>query len=384
MSNFSYLWNTPAVQAGCAQLATSVEATLEEAIAIQQVAAPTFAERERARLMVQRFEALGLNDVEMDAEGNVYGRLPGREAGAGVLVSAHLDTVFPAQTDLTVQRKGNRVYGPGIGDNSMGTAGLLRLAMVLSEHTPRRDVWFVANVCEEGLGNLKGMWTVVRRLQPKIGAVVVLEGGMYGSVIHKAIGVHRRRLTVTTDGGHSWSDFGTPSAIHELCRIGAVLAGMKVSKKPRTSYNLGVIEGGTSINTIAATATALLDLRSEEPKGLRQLTDKVDRILLQARRKGVDVRSEVIGERPAGVISLKHPLVQAALASLKWVGHDDPQPRMGSTDANVPLSMGIPAVCIGITVGKNPHRLDEYIELAPLKEGLQHCYLTILVALEYV
>ena len=384
MSDFTSLWKTPAVRAGCAQLAESVEATAQEAIAIQQVAAPTFAEHERARFMLARFELLGLSDVEMDAEGNVYGRLRGRETGAGVLVSAHLDTVFPAHTDLTVRREGDRIYGPGIGDNSMATAGLLRLAALLGEQTPRRDVWVVANVCEEGLGNLKGMWTVMRRLQPKIGAVVVLEGGTYGSVIHQAIGVHRRRLTVTTDGGHSWSDFGTPSAIHELCRVGAALAGMKVPKKPRTSYNLGMIEGGTSINTIAATATALLDLRSEVPKGLQKLTDKVDRILVQVRRKGVELHSEVIGERPAGLISLKHPLVQAALSSLDWVGHDDPQPRMASTDANVPLSMGIPTVCIGVTVGQNAHRLDEYIELTPLKNGLQHCYLTILAALELV
>ncbi len=384
MSDFTYLWNRPAVQAGCARLADRVEATVQEAIAIQQVAAPTFAERERARFMLGRFNALGLSDVEMDAEGNVYGRLRGREAGAGVLVSAHLDTVFPAQTDLTVRRERNRIYGPGIGDNSMATAGLLAFAALLGQQTPRRDVWLVANVCEEGLGNLKGMWTVVRRLQPKIGAVVVLEGGTYGSVIHKAIGVHRRRLTVVTEGGHSWGDFGTPSAIHELCRMGAALAGMKVPKNPQTSYNLGMIEGGTSINTIAATATALLDLRSEEPKGLQKLINKVDRILVQVRRKGVELHSEVIGERPAGLISLKHPLVQAALSSLDWVGHDDPQPRMASTDANVPLSMGIPAVCIGVTVGKNAHRLDEYIELAPLKEGLQHCYLTILAALELV
>jgi len=384
MSNFTYLWNTPAVRAGCARLAASVEETAQEAIAIQQVAAPTFAEYERARFMVARFRALGLVDVQMDGESNVYGRLRGRRAGAGVLVSAHLDTVFPMETDLTVRREGERIYGPGIGDNSMGTAGLLRLAAVLGERVPRRDVWVVANVCEEGLGNLKGMWTVVRRLQPLIGAVVVLEGGAYGSVVRQAIGVHRRRLTVVTNGGHSWSNFGTPSAIHELCRIGAALAGLKVSKKPRTSYNLGVIEGGTSINTIAATATALLDLRSEEPKALRKLAGKVDRIVGQVRRKGVEVHSEVIGERPAGVLSVKHPLVQAALSSLKWVGHNDPQPRMASTDANVPLSLGIPTVCIGLTVGKNAHRLDEYIELAPLKKGLQHCYLTILAALEWI
>ena len=422
MSNFSHLWNQPAVKAACAKLASSVDQTAQDAITIQQIAAPTFAEHERARFMYDRFRALPLVDVEMDEAGNVYGRLPGREAGPGLLVSAHLDTVFPAETDLTIRREPGRIYGPGISDNSMGTAALLRLATVLcnpgdifpcsstpvstdstsipwskghprvhSLHfpmdlnpgvVPRRDIWFVANVCEEGLGNLKGMWMVMRRLVSLVGAVVVLEGGAYGSVIHRGIGAHRRRLTVVTEGGHSWSDFGTPSAIHELCRFGAALAALKVPKKPRTSYNLGMIEGGTSINTIAAQATALLDLRSEEPKELQKLATKVDRLLAQVRRKGVEVRSEVIGERPAGAIAVSHPLARAAMESMKWVGHKSPKLRTASTDANLPLSLGIPTVCIGVSVGHNAHRLNEYVELAPLKEGLQHCYLTILASLE--
>lgn len=384
MSLFSELWKDRAVKVACIGLGGAVQETLREAVAIQQVAAPTFGEHERARFVYGCFQALGLADVWMDEDGNVYGHLSGRERGAGLLVSAHLDTVFPAGTDLTVRKKPGRLYGPGIGDNSLAVAGLLRLAACLAKGQPRRDVWFVANVGEEGLGNLNGMWTVVRRLRARLGAVVVLEGGAYGSVIHRAIGVERRRIVVEAGGGHSWSDFGKPSAIHELCRIGTAIAALKVPKKPRTSYNLGMIEGGTSINTIAPQATALLDLRSEEPKALKKLASKVDGILRKRWHKEVKVRSELIGERPAGAIPATHPLVRAALDSLKALGYRNPLLRAASTDANVPLALGIPTVCIGLSVGHNAHRVDEYIEVAPLKEGLQHCYLVVLAALQMI
>lgn len=382
MSSYSQGWESPTVQAGCAYLVARVGATEEEAIRIQQIPAPTFAEQARAHYVLERFRALGLADVRIDEQFNVYGRLPGQEPGPGVLVSAHLDTVFPAETDLTARREGELLWGPGIGDNSMGVAGLLALADALCQAVPRRDLWFAANMGEEGLGNLQGMWTVVRQLQAHLGAVVVLEGGAYGVVIHEGIGVQRRRLTVETAGGHAWSDFGAPSAIHELCRLGAALAELRVPEEPRTSFNLGTIAGGTSVNTIAAHATALLDLRSAAPQNLERLAREVEQLVSRAQREGVVVRSEQIGVRPAGGIPATHPLVQAALASLRHMGHPDPQPRSASTDANVPLTLGIPTVCLGLTVGHNAHRLDEYIELPPLKAGLQHCYLTILAALE--
>lgn len=382
MTSLSQSWESSVAQAGCAYLVAQVGVTEEAAVRIQQIPAPTFAEQARGRYVLERFRALGLADVRMDEQANVTGRLRGREPGPGVLVSAHLDTVFPAETDLTARRDGERLWGPGIGDNSMGVAGLLALADALCQTTPRRDLWFAANIGEEGLGNLQGMWTVVRALQPHLGAVVVLEGGAYGVVIHEGIGVQRRRLTVEAAGGHAWSDFGAPSAIHELCRLGAALAELNVPEEPRTSFNLGTIAGGTSVNTIAAHATALLDLRSAAPHSLERLAQEVDQLVSRAQREGVTVRSEAIGARPAGSVPATHPLVQAALASLRRVGHPDPQLRNASTDANVPLTLGIPTVCLGITVGHNAHRLDEYIELPPLKAGLQHCYLTILAALE--
>jgi acetylornithine deacetylase/succinyl-diaminopimelate desuccinylase-like protein len=219
------------------------------------------------------------------------------------------------------------------------------------------------------------MHAAIRRLQPHVGAATVLEGGAYGVVIHRGIGVERRRLTVRTSGGHAWSDFGVPSAIHVLCRIGSQIAALELPESPRASFNIGVIEGGTTINTIAARASALLDLRSEHPPTLAALAARVEQILARAHRDGVTVESETIGSRPAGEIPAGHPLVCAAMESLAWVGHNEPVLRAASTDANVPLSLGIPAICIGVTVGHNAHRLDEYIELAPLPDGLKHIYL---------
>ncbi len=383
MTSFASLWRDATVRDACAALASATERVAQQAVAIQQVPAPTFDEAARARVVWRRFREMGLSDVGMDGESNVFARVPGREAGPALLLSAHLDTVFPLGTDLTVQQEGERLQGPGIADNSLGVAGLLALAEQLRQSRPRRDVWLAANVGEEGLGNLQGMWAVMRRLEPLLGAAVVLEGGALGSVIHRGIGVQRRRLTVETAGGHAWSDFGTPSAIQELCRIGAAIAALTVPTTPRTSYNLGTIEGGSSINTIAPTASALLDLRSEEPAMLQRLAAQIDAILDMVRREGVTVRSEQIGNRPAGGIAPTHPLVRASVESLAWVGCDASL-SAASTDANVPLAMGVPAVCIGMAQGHNAHRLDEYVELGALAQGLQHCFMVVWAAVEIV
>ncbi len=378
----SQLWDRNDVRAASARLHAAIPDVEQETVSIQQIPAPTFTEAARAEYVRQRLQALGLLDVQVDEEGNVTGRAAGREPGLALAVTAHLDTVFGAETDLTARREDGSLWGPGIGDNSLGVSGLLALAAQARELKPRRDIWFIGNVGEEGLGNLQGMWTTMRRLRDALGSVIVLEGGAFGTIIHRGIGVQRRRLTVRTAGGHAWSDFGTPSAIHELCRVGSAIADMQIPTDVPTSFNLGTIEGGTSVNTIAATATALLDLRSEEPDALDRLARQLDAILESARRDGVTITSETIGERPAGGIPPTHPLVRAALASLERVGYHTAHLRAASTDANVPYALGLPAVCIGLTVGHNAHRLDEYVELAPLASGLEHALLVMVAALE--
>ena len=195
-------------------------------IAIQQIAAPTFSESLRADFVEKSFGDLGMKDVYQDEISNVYACWPGRNGGSPVVVSAHTDTVFPLDTDLTVRFEyGSEsgqdiIFGPGLADNSLGVAGLLKLAETLRDYdlVPSSDIWFVANVCEEGLGDLRGMRAVVQQFG-QAAAYIVVEGGSFGSVFHQAIGVRRFRLDVSTPGGHSWGDFGQPSAVHILSRI---------------------------------------------------------------------------------------------------------------------------------------------------------------------
>ena len=354
---------------------------LDLSIRIQQIAAPTGAEDARAAWVADWLRTCGYSHVEIDALHNVFACAGGERRRPALLVSAHTDTVFPAATDLGVRHveTQNRVYGPGLGDNSTGVAALLWLAAQLrhAEALPV-DVWLAANTGEEGNGNLNGMRAVVDRLQPQLGAAIVIEGMGLPRVVSRALGSRRYRISAAAPGGHSWSDFGSASAVHVLVNLAADLTRLRLPAAPRTSFNVGVIHGGTSINTIAQSAELELDLRSEEPAALTALVDQVQQIVhrfqsARWRQAGVTVTAELIGDRPAGAIADDHPLTQAAVQSLVSAGI---QPQLGnrisSTDANIPLSRGIPAVCIGITDGGNAHRLDEWITPGLLPQGLQH------------
>lgn len=372
----------PAVRAALADLA-DYRPTLATAIEIQQVPAPTFAERPRSVLVSQRMQALGLHDVEIDELGNVYGRRPGIAERPALLISAHLDTVFPADTDLSIRYEGERVYGPGIGDNSVGVAGLLRLAEIYQRFDlpTQGDIWFVANVGEEGLGDLRGMRAVVERLRTRIGGVIVIEGCDFGSLHHQAIGVRRFRIEANGPGGHSWGNFGTPSAIHVLVRLAARLTELQVPVSPRTTFNIGMISGGTSVNTIAHHASMLLDLRSVSSAVLSDLVSEVYRLVEEATLDQPEVHVQIskVGDRPSGAIPREHPLVQAAVAAYQMVGAQISF-QQSSTDANIPLSLGIPAICVGLTDGGNAHRTDEYILPMNLGRGMQALLLLSLAA----
>ncbi len=372
----------PTVRAALADLA-DYRPTLATAIEIQQVPAPTFAERPRSVLVSQRMQALGLHDVEIDELGNVYGRRPGIAERPALLISAHLDTVFPADTDLSIRYEGERVYGPGIGDNSVGVAGLLRLAEIYQrcDLPMQGDIWFVANVGEEGLGDLRGMRAVVERLRTRLGGVIVIEGCDFGSLHHQAIGVRRFRIEARGPGGHSWGNFGTPSAIHVLVRLAARLTELQVPVSPRTTFNIGTISGGTSVNTIAHHASMLLDLRSVSSAVLSDLVSEVYRLVEEATLDQPEVHLQIIkvGDRPSGAIPREHPLVQAAVAAYQMVGAQISF-QQSSTDANIPLSLGIPAICVGLTDGGNAHRTDEYILPMNLGRGMQALLLLSLAA----
>jgi acetylornithine deacetylase/succinyl-diaminopimelate desuccinylase-like protein len=370
------------VQAALVDLQKRVEEIVDYAIKVQQIPSPTFAEARRARYVEEQFYQLGLDHVEQDALHNVYGRYPGHEGVAPVVVTAHSDTVFAAETDLAVQRQNGRVYGPGIADNALGVASLLVLGETLNNFSlrPSRDIWFVANVGEEGLGDLRGMRAVVDRFG-EAATYLVLEGGLYGYVCHEGIAVRRFRIDVHAPGGHSWGSFGTPSAIHVLGRLIVAIDRLNVPQEPKTTYNVGVVEGGTTVNSIAQKAQLLLDLRSESHVALEKLVKQVERLVATANAADdVSVSMQMIGNRPAGRLGRDTELVSWAVASLQQVGCGNIEYTVGSTDANVPLSRQLPAVCVGITRSGNTHRPDEYMEVEPIPSGLGQALLLLLAA----
>lgn len=348
-----------------------VNRVLELAIAIQQIPAPTFNERKRGTYIQDRFLQEGIADTAMDEVGNVYGRLTGKTSSQPIVISAHLDTVFPLDTDLHVEHLADRITGPGIGDNAVGVAGLFGLMWELNQRqvVPNSDLWFVANVGEEGLGNLRGMRALVDRFGDQPRAYLVLEGMALGQIYHRGLGVSRYRITVSTSGGHSWVDYGRPSAVQELAQIITRLQAIEIPEQPRTTLNVGVIAGGSSVNTIAAEAHLDLDLRSEDQATLGDLVSKVDSVIQYIQSPDVRIASELIGQRPVGEISQHHPLVEIAVKSLETVGVQ-PRLNIGSTDANIPLSLGYPAICIGLTTGNGAHTVNEFIHTSPLPTGL--------------
>jgi tripeptide aminopeptidase len=347
-----------------------LQRVLDQAVAIQQIPSPTFQESRLAAFVYDGFAGEGLADVTMDQLGNVYGCLRGYGSVRPLVVSAHLDTVFPASTDLTLRREPGKIYGPGIGDNSLGVAGLFGLLWILRQQDASLpgDIWFVANVGEEGLGDLRGMRAVADRFGNAVRAYLILEGMALGQVYHRALGVQRFRITTRTTGGHSWVDFGRPSAIHELAALVTRLTNLSLPSKPRTSLNVGVIAGGTSVNTIAPEASLELDLRSEAERTLKVLVERVKELVALANQPDVQVTANLIGSRPAGRISADHPLVMLAKRCLEDRGIT-PNLCIGSTDANIPLSRGLPAVCIGLTSGHGAHTVKEYINTEPLAAG---------------
>ena len=388
MRSINDLFQRPAVRAALAAFHERRETILSQIIAIQQIPAPTFEEARRAAFIEERFQALGLADVSRDALNNVYGKLAGASPGRPpVVISAHLDTVFPIETNLAVRHDGRVVYGPGLGDNSTGVGGLLQVAEMIRERVlpHESDIYFVANVGEEGLGDLCGMRAVVDKFGGEA-TYIVVEGGLFGKLIHQAVGVRRYHIEVTAPGGHSWGGFGAASAIHVLGHLIVDIDGLSVPTIPKTTYNVGIIQGGTSINTIANSAHLWLDLRSEGPAALEQLVKSTEEILRLRSRKyvleghGVEIQMEQVGNRPAGGIDRQSPVVALADAALRAVGREDVDYIVSSTDANVPLSRGYQAVCLGLTHSGNSHRPDEFIDTTHLPAGLGQLMLVALAA----
>jgi tripeptide aminopeptidase len=345
---------------------------LDLAIQIQQIPSPTFDEKRRAEFVQALFLREKLQDVSLDSVCNVFGRLPGNGRSKPLIVTAHLDTVFPRDTELHSTRAEDRIYGPGIGDNSLGIAALVGLLWMIRQQKTllEGDVWFVSNVSEEGLGDLRGMKAVVNRFGGEVQAYLVIEGTALGHIYHRAVGVRRYRISARTEGGHSWSDYGQPSAVHELAHFVTQITALPIPSSPRTTLNVGLISGGTGVNVLASYASLELDLRSENIDSLNALIARVEEKIRAANRPGVTLEMEIIGDRPAGELPVDHPLVKLAEECLLELGLKASF-TSGSTDANIPLSLGYPALVLGVTTGGSAHTVHEYIEVAPVEKGMQ-------------
>jgi acetylornithine deacetylase/succinyl-diaminopimelate desuccinylase-like protein len=347
-----------------------VQYTIEQCKILQQIPSPTFQENEIAVYLHQQFESLGGVDTVLDNVGNVLTRIQGIKGTQPIVISAHMDTVHPLGTDLRITETADRLIGSSIGDNSLGLAGLLTILKYFAEQEikPMQDIWLVANTAEEGLGDLAGMKSVVNRFKKKPSIYLVLEGIGIGKIVTRGLSIMRFRFRFEGSGGHSWSDFGSPSAIHEMVHHLEKVLALPVPDECRTTINVGKISGGKSINSIAPWAEFELDLRSESTAVLEQYADQIISTL-EGEGSELSITHEVVGNRPGGYIKANHPLVYKAISAYKAY-EIEANLTSGSTDANIPLSMGIPALCIGLTEGGHSHTPNEFIELAPLSKGL--------------
>ena len=341
-----------------AALASSDDAVVREQIALSAIPSPTGSEAARGAHVAARFNALGLRDVHVDAVGNVLGTRDGAEHDAAVFICAHLDTVFPADADVTVRRRGARLDGLGIVDNARGLAGMLALARVIDGITlrTRRPIVFVATVGEEGGGDLRGAKHLFANLDRTPACCIALDGAGDDRIVHRALGARRFRVTYRGAGGHSWAAYGVPNPVHAVGAAAARLAALPLPRQPRTTLSVCRIGGGISVNSIPEDAWLEVDLRSSSAEVLAGCVADIRAAVHTAAREENSRRAPgtepltydvaMIGDRPCGATSEHHPLVRIASAVTRFIGRT-PELVTASTDANVPISLGIPAIAIG-------------------------------------
>ncbi len=366
----------------------------EELVRICEIPAPPFKEEARAREIVRRFEEIGLTRVRTDEEGNVIAERLGIAPEPRVIVSAHLDTVFPEGTNVRVRRDGARFHAPGISDNTCGIVSLIALARALNagEIGTEGSISFVATVGEEGEGNLRGVRHLFTRgvFRSGVEAFISLDGPGLERITHKALGSRRYRVSVIGPGGHSWGDFGIVNPVHALGRAIARFASYPAPLAPRTSYNIGIIEGGSSVNAIPERASMVVDIRSVSSDEIEKLEAYLRRVVEIAVREENSQRStsgtsltcefEKVGDRPSGETDVTSRIVRAAIECSRALGIE-PRLDCSSTDSNIPISLGIPAITLGVGgISSNCHSLTEWYESAGRELGLKRL-LMVTVAL---
>ena len=357
----------------------------EELVRICEIPAPPFKEEARAREIARRFEQIGLLRVRLDEEGNVIAERPGLSSEPRVIVSAHLDTVFPEGTNVRVRRDGARFHAPGISDNTCGIVSLIALARALDAGCIETEgrVYFVATVGEEGEGNLRGARHLFTggEFQSGVDAFISLDGPGLERITQRALGSRRYRVTVIGPGGHSWGDFGIVNPVHALGRAIARFASYPSPLAPRTSYNVGIIEGGSSVNAIPERASMLVDIRSVSSDEIEKLEAYLRRVVEIAAREENSQRSmsgtsltcefEQVGDRPSGETPVNSRIVRAAIECSRALGIE-PRLDCSSTDSNIPISLGIPAITLGVGgISSNCHSLTEWYEPAGRELGLK-------------
>jgi tripeptide aminopeptidase len=384
------LAENPQVRVALEWFAHNLVSINDEQVRLTEIPAPSFQEGPRAAVIKSLLAAAGLN-VQGDKTGNVIGELRGVNEKEVVMVSAHLDTVFPPGTDVKVRRDANRMSAPGISDNGTGLAALVAIARSLhaAHIKPERTILFAANVGEEGEGNLLGMRALVDSYRSRLKAVIALDGSGTEHITTKALASRRLEVLITGPGGHSWSDFGMPNPINALVRGSVRFINTKVPTAPRTTFNLGQVEGGTSVNSIPFEARLKVDIRSESEDELVRLESALRECIAAGvrdetesardRSKGkLDWKVDLLGSRPGGELGADSPLLAALRVADEFTGNQSRVER-SSTDANIPLSVGIDAISIGAGGnGGGAHSLQEWYEPAGREIGLQRALLTLL------
>jgi acetylornithine deacetylase/succinyl-diaminopimelate desuccinylase-like protein len=376
----------PAIKSALDAIAAAEPQTIEDQIRICEVEAPPFKEAKRADLYARLFRDAGLQNVRIDKEGNVLGDRPGTQPRPRVILSAHLDTVFPEGTDVKVKRDGAILRGPGIGDDCRGLAVLLAVVRAMNQakiHTPG-TITFVGTVGEEGLGDLRGVKYLFNQgMKGQIDRFVSIDGTGLG-ITHIAVGSLRYRVTFRGPGGHSYGAFARiPNPLHALGRAVATISQFEVPADPKTTFNVGRVGGGTSVNAIPFESWFEMDMRSASPSALQALDAKFHRAVDDAvkaedarwKTSGLKVDKQLVGNRPAGQTPQNSPIVQAAVSVTRALGFAVSLDE-GSTDSNIPMNLGIPAITIdGGGRGTGSHALDEAFDPANSWQGSQRALL---------
>ena len=375
----------PAIKAALEAVGRNEPQIIEEQIRLCEIPAPPFAERARAEAYRDAFAALGLKNVRIDEAGNVIGDRPGAASRPRLVFSAHLDTVFPEGTDVRVKRDGPLLTGPGIGDDCRGLAVVLAVARALNDANVQTEgtITFVGTVGEEGLGDLRGVKHLFSTsLKGQIDRFVSVDGAGYG-ITHVGVGSHRYRVTFRGPGGHSFGAFGLVNPIHALGRAIAAIADFQVPTEPKTTFNVGRIGGGTSVNSIAFSAWMEVDMRSADAAALASVDASFQQALDRAlaaenerwTRGRLEVDRELVGDRPAGRTDEASPIVQAIVSVTRALGLPVTLDE-GSTDSNIAMNLGVPAVTIdGGGRGTGAHSLAESFDTTDSWKGTERALL---------